>query len=214
MALPKQRKGESDTDYAVRLEASKKRNKEYKRKYYQANREAILERGREQQRRWREANREALLESKRKYREANREILREKAREYHYANRETALERGRERYYANREAILERRRKENEAKVLAEAKGKQLKADLTRPQRPRLLTELILKVAEDFCRNHGFPLECKWDTDVLKHAAQTIRNSPELYDAANPWYGTDFLCPGLVDSTWAKGIRKTWRNKA
>ena len=43
MALPKQRKGESDTDYAVRLEASKKRNKEYKRKYYQANREAILE---------------------------------------------------------------------------------------------------------------------------------------------------------------------------
>lgn len=129
------------------------------------------------------------------------------------ASREAWKERQRKYYEANKEAVKEKNRKYREAKTLVDAKGKPLRSDFTRPQRPMLLTKMIIKVAEDFCRNYGFPLECKWDNDVLVHAAQAIRNSPELNGAANPWYGTDFLCPGLVDNRWAKSVRRSWRDK-
>jgi len=206
MTLPKQKKNESDADYAVRLERAKER----KRKYYRDNREAQQKHSRE----YYHANKEARREYSRKYHEANKEVKRERNRRYHEANREAIRERKVKHYEANREAETERSRKYREAKMLASAKGKPLRPDFRRAQRPKLLTKLILKVAEDFCRNYGFSLECKWDTDVLRHAAKTIRNSPELDGAANPWYGTDYLCPAVVDSrAWASHIRRCWRNK-
>ena len=165
MALPKQRKDESDADYAVRAERAKEARREQNRKYYEANKEAVNERIR-------------------RYREANRE------------------------------AIRERKAKHYEAKVLANAKGKPLQSNLKRAKRPKMLSRLVIKIAEDFCRNYGFPLERKWDTDVLKHASNTIRNSPELDGAANPWYGTDWLHPAVVTSVWTKDFRQSWRDKA
>lgn len=70
MTLPKQKKDESDADYAIRLEKA---------------REAIRESDRKSNRKYREANREAVLERKRKYREANREAIRERFRKYREA---------------------------------------------------------------------------------------------------------------------------------
>ena len=194
MALPKQRKDESDADYAARLE----KGKEQKREYYQANKEAILA----QKREYHQANKEAKKEYDRKYREANREAIRERDRKWREANRE-----------AQKDYKRKYQRKYREAKSLASAKGKPLRANFARASRPKMLTELLIKVAEDFCRNYGFPLERKLDTDILKHAAETIRNSPELYGAANPWYGTDYLSPGIVNSKWARNFRYHWRNK-
>ena len=190
MTLPKQKKNESDADYAARLKAARERQREYR----QANREAR----REYERKYREANREHRRKYDRKWREVNKEAFREKARKWREANKEV---------------VKGYKRKYREAKSLASAKGKPLRSNLLRASRPKMLTELLIKVAEDFCRNHGLPLECKLDTDVLKHAAKTIRNSPELDGAANPWYGTDYLSPGVVNTGWAKSLRRTWRNK-
>ena len=187
MSLPKQKKDESDTDYAARLAAAR----ESARKYREANKEVR----REYTRKWKQANKEATTEYNRKWQEANKE----KQLKYREARKEMKREYD---------------RKYNEAKTLASAKGRPLRADFRRARRPRLLTELLLKVAEDFCRNYGFPLDNKWDSDVLKHAAQTIRNSPELDGAANPWYGTDYLCPGVVNAKgWSTRVRRNWRNK-
>ena len=171
MTLPKQKKDESDADYAARLEKIKESRKEYLRKWREANRDYW--------RKWQETHKEHRREYRRKYREGNREALTEK----------------------------DRRRRE--VKAFASAKGKPLQANFARAKRPKILSNLILKVAEDFCRNHGFPLESKWDPDILRHAAEKIRNSPELYDAANPWYGTDYLSSGVVsDRYWAHNFRR------
>ena len=195
MAMPKQREGESDTDFAARLDHARKVKRESARKWREANREST----RKSARKWREAHKEAAKESQRRWREANKEAARESARRWREANKE---------------ATVEYRRKRTEARVLASAKGKPLTSNFTRARRPKMLTKLIIKVAEDFCRNYGFPLECKLDADVLKHAAETIRNSPELDGAANPWYGTDYLCPGVLGETcWAKNFRRTWRDR-
>lgn len=71
-----------------------------------------------------------------------------------------------------------------------------------------MLTRLILQEAERFCLEYGFSLECKLDSDMLRHAAETIRNSPELGGAPNPWYGTDYLNKSLItSSSWASRIR-------
>ena len=191
MTLPKQKKNESDADYAARLEAVRA----VRRRYYQANREAILE-------------------HKREYRKANKELFKEIARKRYQANREAMLEQNREYREANKEAIKEKNLKKREAKALATAKGRPLRSDFQRAQRPQVLTKLIIKVAEDFCRNYGFPLESRFDTDILRHAAETVRDSPELDGAANPWYGTDYLSPALIGhNNWASKLRLVWRNK-
>lgn len=65
MALPKQRENESDSDFAVRLEKRKEADREYHRKWREANREAV----REKNRKYREANREAVRGHDRRYRE-------------------------------------------------------------------------------------------------------------------------------------------------
>ena len=209
MALLKQRKDESDADYAARLEEAKRRKRERDRERYQANSEAVKERVRNYYR----ANKEAVRKQKREYSQKNREAINKRECERYHANKEAINEKRRNHYRANIEAVRKRDRERREARTLASAKGKPLTADFRRAHRPKMLSLLIVKVAEDFCRNYGFPLECKWDTDVLVHAAQTIRNSPELYDAANPWYGTDFLCPALLGAHWARNFRRAWRDK-
>jgi hypothetical protein len=65
-------------------EAWREKEREYFRKYREANWEKILEK----QRMWREANRDGVLEHKRKWREANPEKEREHKRKYHEAHPE------------------------------------------------------------------------------------------------------------------------------
>jgi len=209
MPLRKQRKNESDADYAVRLEKAKEAARRNALNYYRAHREAILVKKREYDR----GNKEAKKRSDRRYYEANREARKEYDRKRRAANKEAKQEYNRRYYAANREARKEYQRNYNTAKILDHAKGKPLTADLRRAHRPQLLTKLVIKVAEDFCRNHGFPLERKWDSDVLKHAAKTIRDSPELDGTVNPWYGTDYLHPAAIGKRgWAGKIKKRWRD--
>lgn len=100
----------------------KRRQQEYKRQYYEANREAILAK----QQRYREANRDKLNAHQRQYRQANRDKLSEPMREarrrwveknpgyqlqWREKNREELRARGRQGYRANSDAINERNRR-------------------------------------------------------------------------------------------------------
>lgn len=189
MSLPKQRKNESDADFAVRLEAAREATRERRRKYRKANKEAISERNR-------------------KYYEANKEAVRKR--------------------------IEECTRKRREAKTLANAKGKPLRSDFSKAQRPKMLTKLILQEAEWVCEYWGVSQDQKWDTPVLRQAAAHIRDFPfyplrhfepgesiayaeanGLMHPTNPWYGTDYLHDSTInDGNWASKIRSNWRNKA
>lgn len=174
MSLPKQRPGESDSDYQARLEDAKRRKREYLRQYREANKEAIGE----YYRQWYEAHKEAMSEYQRQYREANKEA----------------------------------RREWRNAKILAHAKGKPLKSNLIRAQRPRLLTKLLLEMAEVVVKDWGFG--DKWDTHVLREAAARIRNSRYLAGKENPWYCTDYLHESLVGTNdWATRLRKRHRTR-
>ena len=167
---------------------------------YAVRLEEAKKRNSERDRKKYEANREAFLARAKEYRKTRKEVVKETQRRYREKHREDIKRRDRERY---------------EAKVLADAKGRPLKNNYRRRPRPAILSRLIIKVAEDFCRNYGFSLERKLDADILRHAAETVLNSPELYGAANPWYGTDFLCPALVKGPdWPYDFKKKWRNKA
>jgi len=200
MVLPKQKADESDSDFAVRLEKSKEAKREAARQYYQANREYFLER----RKRHYEANREALLEYGRK----NRERRTENQRRWRKNNPERARELRRKCHHKNY-------RKWSDAKTLAHAKGKPLRSNFTRAQRPQMLTRLLLQEAENFCLEWGFKVEQKFDTDVLLQAARTIRDSVDLNGEPNPWYCTDYLHESTITgNNWSYTIRRTWRNKA
>lgn len=92
-----QRKGESREEYLAR-------QREYLRRYREANREVLAE----QQRRYYEANREAVKDRSRRYQEVNREAIAERKRLYYGANREAVAEQKRRHYEANREAARAR----------------------------------------------------------------------------------------------------------
>lgn len=110
-----------------------------------------------------------------------------------------------------------------ERKVLASSKGKPLRSDFTRHACPAMLTRLILQEAKRFCLEWGFSLECKLDSDVLKYAAETIRDNPFYpvvvpqeeknayaleHGITNPWYGTDYLNDSLITQKgWSSRIR-------
>ena len=206
MTLPKQRANESDADYAVRLEKSKKANKEATRKWSKANREARKERNRK----YYEANREARKEYCRKWREANREARKEYYRKWREANREY----DRKRREANREVKREYDRKRSEAKILAQAKGKPLQSNFNRAKRPLMLSRLIYQEAKNFCLEWGFEMERSLDHDVLRQAARNIRDSAELNGEPNPWYCTDFLHESVVTSrNWPSSLRVSLRKQ-
>jgi len=227
MSLPKQKANESDADYATRLEAAKEARRERNRKYRQANKEAARERNRK----YYEANKEAAKERNRKYRQANKEAIRERHRKYRQANKEAARERHRKYYEANREVEKERKLKRYKAKVLANAKGKPLKNDFSKAARPKMLTELLLQEAENFCLEYGFDVEQKFDNDVLRQAARAIRTNPfypvvvpeeeviayynEHGGITNPWYCTDYLHESTITSkNWGSNLRRVWQNRA
>lgn len=93
-------------------------DREYSRRYREANQEAV----RESQRRYREANRETLREYNRQYREdeAYREAEREKSRQYYADNREAVLERKRRWHEANPEVRRRYREENREARQTTE----------------------------------------------------------------------------------------------
>ena len=244
MALRKQRKDESDADFAVRLEAAKEAAREAGRKYREANKEAERKRERglpKQRKNESDADFAVRLktakknrqERQRKWREANREAANERHREWYKANREAELERARKYREANREAVNERKRKWREANTLTHAKGRPLRRDFSKTQRPKMLTKLILQEAEWVCEYWGISQDQKWDTPVLRQAAVHIRDFPfyplrhfepgesiayaeanGLTRPTNPWYHTDYLHDSTInDVNWACRIRTRWRNK-
>ena len=70
----------------------------------------------EYQRKYREANKEKVAGYERKYREANKEKIAERDRKYREANREKKLEYNRKYYEANKENIVEQKHKYRETK--------------------------------------------------------------------------------------------------
>lgn len=164
-----------------------------------------------------EAAREARREYNRKYREVynGKEATKEHQRQYYEANKEAYQERSRKWRKANPEACREQVRRYKRRKTLAHAKGKPLRSDLQRAQRPVMLTRLILQEAEKFCLKWGFEVERKLDTDVIRQAARTIRDSVDLNGEPNPWYCTDYLHESLISGyRWAGQIRQSYRKRA
>lgn len=161
---------------------------------------------------------EKQRERSRKSHEVNRGKHRERCRKYREANREKELERKRRYREANREKVREgnreSRRKCSEANTLKHAKGKPLRSNYLKAQRPRILTRLLLQVAKDICLEWDFPVEQMFDAVVLRCAASTVRESPFLNGERNPWYCTDYLHRSTVEhKAWPYNLAKTWRNR-
>ncbi len=179
-----------------------------------------------------EKAREAANESNRKYREANKEAVKESSRKYREANKEAERERNRKWREANKEAVRGRKRKYHEAETLKHAKGKRLRSNYSRAQRPVILTRLIITEAKRFCAEWGFTEEQAFDSDVLITAARSVRDNPfyptvvppeefELYireneitKPTNPWYNTDYLHESAITSVgWGYKLRKRWESR-
>jgi 5-methylcytosine-specific restriction endonuclease McrA len=91
------------------------KQREYYRKYREANKAAIAERDRK----YREANKAAIAERMREWREANKAAIAEKVREYYEANKVAIADKNRGYYEANKAAIAERGREWREANKVA-----------------------------------------------------------------------------------------------
>ena len=85
--------------------------KEYCRKWYDANRKKIYERNLK----WQKENPDKASDSKRKYREANREKISDYSHKRYHSNREKIAKYSRKYYEANRDKVAERGRKWTQA---------------------------------------------------------------------------------------------------
>ena len=164
----------------------------------------------------------------------NRKEADRKYRESHRSQRR-AYDRKRQQLPQVKARRNETARQRYEAKVLAHAKGKPLRSDkygfIGRAPRPKMLTELLLQEAENFCLEYDLKMEQKFDSGVLRLAARTIRDNPfypvvvsgeeetiayyNEHGITNPWYCTDYLNESLIKShPWARNIRRRCRKEA
>lgn len=105
--------------------------REYKKKYYEANKEKILE----YKKNWYEKNREGALEYQKKYTEENKNKVNARKKKYYEDNREKVTEYRRKWQEENREAIKGYRKDNSEAYILynikRRAKNKGVPFDIT-----------------------------------------------------------------------------------